>query len=205
MDILRAYHFSMMHLCLLQSSVLLVKGQYPPKRRIPGIRRSLQAFMAETPAFEQEEPAPQDHVAIEMTEPPRRSQEPRGNTRQAGNIDEKVEFKSQSPRYYRPESPQPESNSQGQPRGWRDAPPAKSRKTLPTLPSSNIALEQLVAKWTPRPKPDINRLGQTLPELHFCLSHRDTKPANCTCPCDVITSWSRAIIVALHLGFTVAL
>ena len=114
------------------------------------------------PPSTQEEGAGQDHVAIELTEQPQKgadSQELEIVVHKPGNVDEKVEFASSSPRYYRPNSSQPAVSTQSN--SHRESTSSKSAKTSidqRSLPSSNIAFSELVAKFT-QANPELNRQG----------------------------------------------
>lgn len=110
--------------------------------------------MVDTLSTEPEDSVSQDHLAIEMTGLPRSSDESQARSaveRLSGSVDEKVEFRSSSPRFYRPstDSLEEEPKAASLRSSHKEA---ATSKPVSSLPSSNMALTQLVAKWAPEPE-----------------------------------------------------
>ena len=122
-----------------------------------GMRRSFQTFDAESRPSNREEAyeQPRDVEMVEQAKAEMRSQrdvqEARSEHSRASEVDEKVELKSASPRYYRPDEPLKSSQSAADRVQRNDDASFMDEKATSSLPSNNDAFSELVRRFSQAP------------------------------------------------------
>ena len=150
-----------------------------------GIRQSFQTFTTDSHNSTREDTLNQRPRSIELVEEGKAGsrsqqavQEALSGGSKASEVDEKVELKSASPRYYRPDEPLKSQSSEASQRQKDSSGSVMNDKLMSSLPSNNDAFSNLVARYSQVPpeasggKPHLHcLLGPLSPSLNHCYLH----------------------------------